>query len=375
MRYLIPKDRIEDLKAKIARISKKAERYNSAFTFEILGEKVIRRADQVSTAVEIEISGNVVNSGWEYVGKIVREIHNDFNVVEKVQNIEIPEKFYTCKLECEHCHKDIYRKYTYLVRNTETGEFIQVGRTCLRDYTGIDLEYLGHLMSLEKSISKFWGGLRPEKTLDTEGFLRVVSEVCRKNGNKFIRESTEEFPFPTVQSALSSYYVLTDDAKASRYSKGTRYFALGLDLNSKETSEVISKIRKTVTDPNIRNTLEFRTFPVSFAKTLCEEVFKYYRDANAETEGEYFGKVGEKFEFNATDFKKELEYEKVINGYELYTSYLYSFKYNGCTFKWFSANEFENHDAVHIKGTIKAHQEYRKVRETIVRNCKLSVKK
>lgn len=373
MRYLIPKDRIEDLKAKIERISKKAERYNSAFTFEILGEKVIRKDNEVSTAFEIEISGNVVNSGWEYVGKVVREIHNDFNVVEKVQNIEIPEKFYTCKLECEHCHKDIYRKYTYLVRNTETGEFIQVGRTCLRDYTGIDLEYLGHLMSLEKSISKFWGGLRPEKTLDTEGFLRVVSEVCRKNGNKFIRESTEEFPFPTVQSALSSYYVLTDDAKASRYSKGTRYFALGLDLNSKETSEVISKIRKTVTDPNIRNTLEFRTFPVSFAKTLCEEVFKYYRDANAETEGEYFGKVGEKFEFNATDFKKELEYEKVINGYELYTSYLYSFKYNGYTFKWFSANEFENHDAVHIKGTIKAHQEYRKVRETIVTRCKISV--
>ncbi|MCC6497167.1 MAG: hypothetical protein IT193_13020 [Propionibacteriaceae bacterium] len=38
--------------------------------------------------------------------------------------------------ECDHCHTVRPRTTTYLVRNDDTGELLQVGRTCLKDFLG-----------------------------------------------------------------------------------------------------------------------------------------------------------------------------------------------------------------------------------------------
>lgn len=41
--------------------------------------------------------------------------------------------------QCQHCHATrSNRIYTYLVRNIETGETVQVGSTCIKDFTGWD---------------------------------------------------------------------------------------------------------------------------------------------------------------------------------------------------------------------------------------------
>lgn len=367
MKYLIPKDRLETLREKISKISKKAEKYNSKFTFRVLEEKVIKKNDDVVSAVEIEIDGNVGLTGWEYVGKLVKS--TGFNVFEKVQDIEIPKDFLDKPLRCDHCGKDIYRKYTFVVYNGT--EFKQVGRSCLKDYTGIDLEYLGYLMSLERSIERFWGTLRPEKTIDTIGFLRVLSEVIRKNNGKYIREASEEFRFPTVQTALCCYYVLTNDVKSKNYSKSTKKMAMDLDLNSPETSKIVKDIVENTRDSNLRNVIDYRVFPVSFASCVCELVFKYYTDVlDSEVEGEFYGEESEKFELDVTDFRLERTFEKGF-GFVSYTTYLYSFRYKDYLFKWFSSNEIESSGNVHIKGTIKKHQEYKKHRETIVTRCKV----
>ncbi|RXD92165.1 hypothetical protein DB795_23470, partial [Xanthomonas perforans] len=41
-------------------------------------------------------------------------------------------------MHCEHCHTARARKQIYLLRNTNTGAYQQVGSTCLQDFTGID---------------------------------------------------------------------------------------------------------------------------------------------------------------------------------------------------------------------------------------------
>ena len=370
MKYLIPKDRLESLNEKLKKISSKASKYNSSFTFKVLGERLVKKGNEVFSGVEVELQGVVKQTGWEYIGKLVREVEGDFNVIEKVQDIEVPERFLREPLRCDHCGKDIYRKYTYLVYNGS--EFRQVGRTCLKDYTGIDLEYLGYLMTLEKTVEKSWSGLRPEKTIDTLGFLRVVSEVCRKNNGLYVREPSEEFRFPTVQTALCCYYVLTDDYKSRQFSKNIKRMAMDLDVNNPETVRIVNEIRETVTDPNFKNAIDFNVFPVSFASYLCELVFKYYTDVNdLEVKGLYFGNEGDKFDLEVSDFKLEMTFERTLNGYVSYTTYLYSFRYGEYKFKWFSSNEFKNAEKVRIKGTVKSHQEYKKHRETIVTRCKV----
>lgn len=41
-------------------------------------------------------------------------------------------------MHCEHCHTSRARKQIYLLRNSSTGTYQQVGSTCLQDFTGID---------------------------------------------------------------------------------------------------------------------------------------------------------------------------------------------------------------------------------------------
>ncbi|MFA4473740.1 hypothetical protein P2A60_14410, partial [Xanthomonas perforans] len=41
-------------------------------------------------------------------------------------------------MHCEHCHTARARKQIYLLRNSSTGTYQQVGSTCLPDFTGID---------------------------------------------------------------------------------------------------------------------------------------------------------------------------------------------------------------------------------------------
>lgn len=61
-------------------------------------------------------------------------------LVHRVPFVEIaPEpRFQKTDCSCDHCGKDRTRKDVYIVHNTETGQQKQIGRTCLRDYLGID---------------------------------------------------------------------------------------------------------------------------------------------------------------------------------------------------------------------------------------------
>jgi hypothetical protein len=56
---------------------------------------------------------------------------------EALEAIDVT-KYRTVDPTCDHCGLIRSRKDTYLVYNDATGEIKQVGRTCLRDYTGAD---------------------------------------------------------------------------------------------------------------------------------------------------------------------------------------------------------------------------------------------
>ena len=61
------------------------------------------------------------------------------------------------KSECDHCHKNIYRKKTVFIKKIKDGSIIKVGGTCIKNYLGYDYEkvlsYLTDISFLDKS----WG--------------------------------------------------------------------------------------------------------------------------------------------------------------------------------------------------------------------------
>ena len=82
----------------------------------------------------IEVEGKYEIPGWRFIATI--EHTPGGNIIRNITDEKIPEKYYDISPECEHCHRIRDRKDTYLVQNTDTGEFKQVGKSCLRDYTG-----------------------------------------------------------------------------------------------------------------------------------------------------------------------------------------------------------------------------------------------
>jgi len=58
-------------------------------------------------------------------------------IIDAIPGEELPEHFRHSTGECEHCKKARSRKDLFVVRDP-AGAYVQVGRTCLRDYMGTD---------------------------------------------------------------------------------------------------------------------------------------------------------------------------------------------------------------------------------------------
>jgi hypothetical protein len=213
--YLVNVDNLPKLEKKLATIEKKCRTYGCDFTYKQVGE-VFRewlwdtragckeledpkknydnvmfgdnprfvRMGKFEKYVVLEVEGTAIVSGWEFVatlehtpdGNIVRTYNNDFN---------IPERYLTSKSVCEHCGTNRKRKDTYLVRNVETMEYKQVGKSCLRDYTkGMSAEFVSTFWSAFDTFKEFSAmpGGGSENYVNTYEFLLHTVETIKHYG-------------------------------------------------------------------------------------------------------------------------------------------------------------------------------------------------
>jgi len=74
-------------------------------------------------------------SGWTFVAKLEHD-ETIGTAVKTLPGYEIPIEFRDAdRYTCDHCHKKLWRRDTFIVRNDE-GVHKQVGRQCLRDFLG-----------------------------------------------------------------------------------------------------------------------------------------------------------------------------------------------------------------------------------------------
>lgn len=139
--YLILEDNMERLQKKLTRIRTKCNKYGCDFYYAEIGEefhtwKDSEGAEHTSKYIKVECEGNAKVNGWVFAATL--EHTEEGNIVRAVKDVgvEIPQRYYTCSPECEHCKSARHRKNTYIVYNSDTEEFKQVGSSCLCDFTG-----------------------------------------------------------------------------------------------------------------------------------------------------------------------------------------------------------------------------------------------
>lgn len=92
--------------------------------------------------IEVTIAGpNPVLAGWSFVATLQHltdDKNQPLNMLRTSPTFEgkLPERFHNSTAQCDHCKAIRNRKDTYVVQNVATGEWKQIGSSCIKDFTG-----------------------------------------------------------------------------------------------------------------------------------------------------------------------------------------------------------------------------------------------
>ena len=162
-----------------------------------------QREEEVETYIEpcFDITLSVedtlkIDGDWSFIGFID---HRNKSMFQLDEDITIPMKYSPSNDECEHCGKKYPRVKSYLVYNTETSEFKQVGKGCLKQFLGINP---ASYVTMFEAVSKFSpiiegfgrknkGGRMDNLAYDVDEMLRYTIHQVDKDG-EFVKAVWEQ---------------------------------------------------------------------------------------------------------------------------------------------------------------------------------------
>lgn len=386
MTYEIYEGNMERLSKKLTHISNKCAKYGCEFHFEELGESFRKVKDEdtgvVSTArfITVDVSGKAQISSWEFIATI--EHSSPVNIIRSFRpEVEIPEHFYTADTYCEHCNTRRVRKDTYIVRNTETGEFKQVGKSCLKDFTkGLSAEQVASYISwfdevikgeavepgfkhydetawvLQNAVEsvRLYGFTKTETYGDAESTRTVVVEQIHQRGNYQKRINRDDFD--------------PNHAGNKEKTKAILEWAESLP----EQFGYISNLKATLR----REYCEFRDIGI-----ICSAVASYNREMEYQTrkarelkqasKSQWIGNEGDRIELHNLQVRLLTSWDTMYG-----MTYLYKFideQGNTLTWKtgkWLGATDEITPDLrISLKGTVKKHSEFNHELQTELTRC------
>lgn len=385
--YEIPEYNMEDLEKKVSHISKKCQKYGGEPVSYKKGKPYYKRVEHDGNAFTIkvfpvEVEGSAKVDNWEFIGTL--EHHSNGNIIKRYNaDIEIPERFRFSENMCEHCHTNRYRTSLYIIRNTISGEFKQIGKSCLKLFTGgLSAEYVAAMMEfmdwLEDDGSGYEGlSLYNRNYCEIEEILCVAQAVIAKYG--YTKADQE----PSTKSIVSTI-VRFDIGRAERefkmempeessiYTESALQTVKGMIdyyLSLDDDSEFIHNIKVLLSEGycNVKNFGLLVYLPFGYQKAIEKEDREHkWSEGNALYS--YFGEVGKRYK----DINVTLS---VLTGYDTKYGYTYIYKMEDSEnhlFTWKTGNGFEP-GAYVVTMSIKDHKEYRGQKQTEVTRCKLSV--
>ena len=315
MMYAIYEDFYPDVEKKLNRVAKKCKKHGNDFTFEVKGEEIREKYNDETRRTEyyrfilVDVDGTAKIDNWECIA--VLEIHDAGNIIRRINTeIGIPEKFKNTDNVCEHCNSKRQRNNLYVIHNTETDEWKQVGGNCLKLYTnGLSLEYVAAYMDGITELEEFDGIVGHGKVYyNVSEILSYAVEVIAKTGY-FNAQSA--IPTKYIVSMLmcntlgKSIEIINEEFANARIDIRFDYN----DFNKKDTSTTVEKIvsyYKNVDDEsefvhNVKVILNeeyvlaknfgFLCYlPEGYAKYIQKEV-----ERAKKIETKYFGEVGKRY--------------------------------------------------------------------------------
>lgn len=392
MKFSIFEDNMPRLIKKMAVIEKKCTKHGCEFHFEELGEEFheVKLEDgTIATLrfITVEAEGTAKANDWEFIATV--QHMTPVNLISCYRTeYSVPERYYYSKPICEHCNTTRSRKDTYLVRNTITGEWKQVGKSCLKEFTrGLSAEavaeYISWFEELVKGESNYFNPSR--KYTNTLDAVMVAVEAVNKFGYKKTRDDEGGYNCDSTASTVSKVLYRINPGYDTLMDQG---FTWETQENESKAKAILAWVRSLT--PEVGSYLsnlkaacgddycESRNFGLiaSSVAAYNREMEKQQREASrkqTEAKSGWVGSVGQRIEL------KDVSLKLITSWYtDFGPTYMYKMTdANGNIFTWKTGKWLGNDSCVPegakitIKGTIKEHSDYHGTKQTELTRCKV----
>jgi len=225
--YEVVPGNLDTLKAKIVKLNRKAVKLGtSPIVLTVVGEKFVNRiteggVNRKERKILVTVTGETPKlNGWTITTVIEHtEGGNILRAVPPFTLESLDSKYRTVAATCDHCGYDRRRKDTYIVRHDD-GRTAQVGRTCLKDFTGHNspeaIATWAECVSMLDGMIEGFCGTGSEYYFDLKEVLTLASCVIRRDGfvsKKAAMENDRLVPTASVVSWLLRPSVNNEDAQ------------------------------------------------------------------------------------------------------------------------------------------------------------------
>lgn len=399
--YKCFKSDFEDLTKKINRITKKLDKYGYKWHFEVIGESI----EEVNI-IDYTNYDNI--PAWQFTpkncGKIAVDVISytfemdvlklgDYEVIAVLEHTAIegsneniihiikegstiPLYYRTVKPICEHCNSNRQRNKTVLLQDT-AGNIKQVGTTCIYEYTGIDrLDIITAYQDIYDIIidnnrlyadyARIGNYPKYEKTID---YLAACIQLIKEKGYNKDETKYKAWEITGTNYQDKKYFDIAQ--KVIDYFKNATFG---------ESQDFLNNIKLYLSQEYTKISGFVAYAYIAYQKQLEYEAKKQAEKENKKP-SEFIGKIGDKIQVELT-LKKRVAHETNYSYYgEL--QHIYIFEDNrGNQYKWNTSKCLERIDnnickaieldeKIILKGTIKAHEEYKGVKQTVLTRCKV----
>lgn len=374
--YMILEEKREEVAKKLRRLQKKAQKYNVPFTVtesepychtvirDYDGRKVEERYEVYDLTIVSEV---IKNDGYSIIARI--EHCDDGNIVN-VFDGEMQMEWAKIPAHCDHCNGNHHQKITVIVE--KDGVQKQVGRTCLKEYCGIDPQTIGMFNQFFDDIEEYtMEGYDFDESIphvyDTDTVLAHAIAVLRAQGYRKTdeRDSNRD---AVLKLTLDGERPTEEDLnKAKEMSAYIENMSIEDAVNAR-LDNVRTRIKGYYCKPSDFGYFAFA--PLAYENMMKRIAKQKERDAERKAmseASEYVGTIGERTVFNVKEAKLLTSWE---NQYGM--TFLYRFiDENDNVLVWFASTTIDE-DVAKIKATVKDHSERDGVKQTIITRVKVA---
>lgn len=394
--------RLPEAMAAIEKLANKARRYGCPDITVTVGERTTEKRwskdwdgeerSYTVEVVELLVAGDAPRIGkHEFLARV--ELHDGGNLVDTRPGVEdLDARFRHTDGFCDHCQSRRDRKDVFVVRDTETGAQLQIGRNCLRDFLGMDNPAsIAHRFAFFSALGgfeeEFCGRGKEEYRQSVEGVLSL-SAVCIRLFGWCSKGQAQHDPnlLPTsyyVSLVLNPGFRPTKDdlALISRITNERTeadYEAARQTLNwvrneMKADSDYCHNLKVILGSDNINDArrLGLAVSAVSAYHRATEQAIRRTKERQEAAKSEHLGAVGQRLR----GLLLTLQSQRVVGGNDWGDLVLVKFAdAAGNVVTWFTSKGtgLQPGEQCQLDGTVKAHSEYNGAAETQLTRCKLT---